>query len=568
MKMNELNNTEKVFGIDLGTTYSCIAYIDENNKPVVVKNSEGELTTPSVVYFESREDITVGESAKESSKMYPDEVVSFIKRSMGKPNSNLKINGVEMSPAEISSYILKKVVNDAVDNLKIEGKLKDNETIKDVVITCPAYFGINERTATQTAGELAGLNVLQIINEPTAAAITYGVADDSVEKTVLVYDLGGGTFDITMIHIKPGEIKVICTGGDHNLGGKDWDDKILIYLDDEFGKQTGKKESVLDDPETLQELVLSTEKAKKLLTSKEKAPISINYMGERVRIELTREKFDSLTNDLLERTISLTEDIFKEASKKGYDKSSVSEILLVGGSSKMPQVTKRVKEAFGIPTRMFDPDESVAKGAALYADRKNEYNILLDEIAEKTGKTKEEIKIELDTSKSSINDLAEEANIDISEKKYLGAADDIKISNVSSRSFGTVAYNQKRELRLFNLIMKNDTLPKEATDTFFPSRGAQKNVNIQVLENLSSDKSIDPSLGQEVGAVKLDLPPGMDDKTPIEITFRLNEEGLLELKAVERKNNTFIEAKFETKEGLNEEEMSDAMQRVEDSSIN
>lgn len=568
MKMNELNNTGKVFGIDLGTTYSCIAYIDENNKPVVVKNSEGELTTPSVVYFESREDITVGESAKESSKMYPDEVVSFIKRSMGKPNSNLKINGVEMSPAEISSYILKKVVNDAVDNLKIEGKLKDNETIKDVVITCPAYFGINERTATQTAGELAGLNVLQIINEPTAAAITYGVADDSVEKTVLVYDLGGGTFDITMIHIKPGEIKVICTGGDHNLGGKDWDDKILIYLDDEFGKQTGKKESVLDDPETLQELVLSTEKAKKLLTSKEKAPISINYMGERVRIELTREKFDSLTNDLLERTISLTEDIFKEASKKGYDKSSVSEILLVGGSSKMPQVTKRVKEAFGIPTRMFDPDESVAKGAALYADRKNEYNILLDEIAEKTGKTKEEIKIELDTSKSSINDLAEEANIDISEKKYLGAADDIKISNVSSRSFGTVAYNQKRELRLFNLIMKNDTLPKEATDTFFPSRGAQKNVNIQVLENLSSDKSIDPSLGQEVGAVKLDLPPGMDDKTPIEITFRLNEEGLLELKAVERKNNTFIEAKFETKEGLNEEEMSDAMKRVEDSSIN
>lgn len=234
----------------------------------------------------------------------------------------------------------------------------------------------------------------------------------------------------------------------------------------------------------------------------------------------------------------------------------------------MPQVTKRVKEAFGIPTRMFDPDESVAKGAALYADRKNEYNILLDEIAEKTGKTKEEIKIELDTSKSSINDLAEEANIDISEKKYLGAADDIKISNVSSRSFGTVAYNQKRELRLFNLIMKNDTLPKEATDTFFPSRGAQKNVNIQVLENLSSDKSIDPSLGQEVGAVKLDLPPGMDDKTPIEITFRLNEEGLLELKAVERKNNTFIEAKFETKEGLNEKEMSDAMQRVEDSSIN
>ena len=557
----------KVFGIDLGTTYSCIAYIDENNKPVVVKNMEGELTTPSVVYFETKEDIVVGESAKESSKMYPDEVVQFIKRSMGKPNSNLKINGVDMSPPEISSYILKKIVNDAIENLKIEGKLADNEDIKDVVITCPAYFGINERTATQTAGELAGLNVIQIINEPTAAAITYGVADDSIEKTVLVYDLGGGTFDVTMIHIQPGEIKVVCTGGDHNLGGKDWDDKVLVYLDDEFQRQTKKSESVLDDPETLQELVLATEKAKKLLTSKEKAPISINYKGERVRIELTREKFDSLTNDLLERTIKLTDDMFKEAEKKGYNRNSVNEILLVGGSSKMPQVAKRVKEAFNIPTRMFDPDESVAKGAALFADRKNELNILLDEIAEKTGQSKEDLKIALDLGKTDINKLAESANIDTSERKYIGSSDDIKISNVSSRSFGTIAYNNQRQLRLFNLIFKNDTLPKEATDVFYPAAGKQKNINIQVLENLSSDKAIDPKLGSEVGSVILNLPKDVDENTEIAIIFKLNEEGLLELKAIERKNNTFIEARFETKEGLNAEEMSSAMHRVEDSSI-
>ena len=562
-----MSNIGKVFGIDLGTTYSCIAYIDENNKPVVVKNMEGELTTPSVVYFETKEDIIVGESAKESSKMYPDEVVQFIKRSMGKPNSNLKINGVDMSPPEISSYILKKIVRDAVENLKIEGKLADDEDIKDVVITCPAYFGINERTATQTAGELAGLNVIQIINEPTAAAITYGVADDSVEKTVLVYDLGGGTFDVTMIHIQPGEIKVVCTGGDHNLGGKDWDDKVLLYLDDEFQRQTKKSESVLDDPETLQELVLATEKAKKLLTSKEKAPISINYKGERVRIELTRDKFDSLTNDLLERTIKLTDDMFKEAEKKGYSKNSVNEILLVGGSSKMPQVSRRVKEAFNIPTKMFDPDESVAKGAALFADRKNELNILLDEIAEKTGQSKEDLKMALDLGKTDINSLAESANIDTSERKYLGSSDDIKISNVSSRSFGTVAYNNQKQLRLFNLIFKNDTLPKEATDIFYPASGKQKNINIQVLENLSSDKAIDPKLGSEIGSVILDLPKDVDENTEIALTFKLNEEGLLELKAIERKNNTYIEARFETKEGLNEEEMSSAMRRVEDSSV-
>ena len=259
--------------------------------------------------------------------------------------------------------------------------------------------------------------------------------------------------------------------------------------------------------------------------------------------------------------------MFKEAEKKGYSKNSVNEILLVGGSSKMPQVSRRVKEAFNIPTKMFDPDESVAKGAALFADRKNELNILLDEIAEKTGQSKEDLKIALDLGKTDINSLAESANIDTSERKYLGSSDDIKISNVSSRSFGTVAYNNQKQLRLFNLIFKNDTLPKEATDIFYPASGKQKNINIQVLENLSSDKAIDPKLGSEIGSVILDLPKDVDENTEIALTFKLNEEGLLELKAIERKNNTYIEARFETKEGLNEEEMSSAMRRVEDSSV-
>lgn len=562
-----MSKNTKVLGIDLGTTYSCVAYIDENNKPVVLKNSEGELTTPSVVYFESSDVITVGESAKENAKMYPDLVVSMIKRSMGKPNSNLKINGQDMSPAEISSYILKKIVNDAIDTLKMEGKMAEDEKITDVVITCPAYFGINERAATQTAGELAGLNVLRIINEPTAAAITYGVADDSKEKTVLVYDLGGGTFDITMIHIKPGEIKVICTGGDHNLGGKDWDDKILLFLDDEYQKQTGTTDSPLDDPETLQELMISTEKAKKLLTSKEKAPITINYKGKRVRVELTREKFDSLTNDLLERTINLTEEMLKEAEKKGYPQTSISEILLVGGSSKMPQVTERINKAFGIPAKKFDPDEAVAKGAAIFADRINEYNIILDEISEASGKSKEELKLQLDTGKANLEDLAKDANVDTSARKYLGSSEDIKITNVSSRSFGTIAYNNAGELKLFNLIMKNDPLPKEATDEFFPATDGQRNVEIKVLENLSSDKVIDTKLGSEIGKVKLDLPEGINKNTKIIITFKLNDEGLLELKAIENKNNTYIEAKFEVKETLNDKEKSTAMRRVEDSSV-
>lgn len=559
---------QKIFGIDLGTTYSCIAYIDDAGKPMVVKNAEGELTTPSVVFFDDGNNIEVGASAKENSKLYPDQVVSFIKRSIGKPNSDQTINGKTMSPSEISSYILKKVVGDAIENLREEGKLGENEEIKDVVITCPAYFGINERTATKTAGEYAGLNVLQIINEPTAAAIAYGTADDSQEKTVLVYDLGGGTFDITMIHIKPGEIKVICTSGDHNLGGKDWDDSLLVYLDDEFKAKTGTSESILDDPETLQEVYLSAEKAKKLLTSKEKAPISINFKGDKARIELTRDTFDSLTKDLLERTISLTQEVFKDAEKKGYKQSDVSEILLVGGSSRMPQVAKRVKEAFNIPTKMFDPDEAVAKGAAIFANKASQYNILLDEISQATGKTKEELKSDIDSGKTDLNSLADKANLDVSKRMFLGAADDIKITNVSSRSFGTVAYNNNGEEKLFNMIMKNDELPKEAHESFFPYRDNQRNVKFVVLESLTMEKECDKSLGTEVGTVLLELPPNCTTKSQIDVTFKLNEDGLLELKATEVSSNKTIEASFEVKDALTAEEKSEAIRRVSNSNVN
>ena len=558
----------KVLGIDLGTTYSCVAYMDENNKPVVLKNSEGELTTPSVVFFETAEDITVGSSAKESSKMYPDKVVSFIKRSIGQAGFSLNINDVKMAPEEISSYILKKVVNDAIESLRLEGKLGDDEDIKDVVITCPAYFGVNERSATEVAGEIAGLNILQIINEPTAAAITYGVLNDTVEKTVLVYDLGGGTFDITMINIKPGEIRVICTGGDHNLGGKDWDDRVIMYLAQEFQNETGMTDSILEDPETLQELFLLAERAKKLLSSKEKAPITINHMGERVRIELTREKFDELTIDLAERTISLTNEIFEEAKKKGFNKEDVNEILLVGGSSKMPQVMRKIKEVFDIEAKMFDPDESVAKGAVIYADKINDYNIILEKASELTGKTQEEIKEEIDSGQTDLLTVAKDANIDTSGRRYLGQADDMKIINVTSRSFGTCAYNSDDEYKLYNIILKNDELPKAVTDTFYTRQDNQSGVLFKIFESLSSDLILDPDLGNEIGEVTLELPEGVAKSSPIEVTFRLNEAGLLDLKAVELGNNRVVEASFETTDAITEEEKSNAIQRSISSTIN
>ncbi len=556
----------KVFGIDLGTTYSCIAYMDENGKPVVLKNAEGELTTPSVVHFESQNDVTVGAAAKENSKMYPEQVVSLIKRSIGQPGFSLNINGVDMKPEEISSYILKKVVKDAEDSLRMESKLGDDEHINDVVITCPAYFGVAERDATKAAGVIAGLNVMAIINEPTAAAITYGVTDDSQNKTVLVYDLGGGTFDITMINIKPGEIRVVVTGGDHNLGGRNWDETILMYLAEQYQSETGTADNILEDAETLQELSLAAERAKKLLSAKEKAPVAVNYMGERARIELTREKFDELTEDLLTRTIDLTRDMFKEAEKKGFTQNDVSEILLVGGSTRMPQVMARVKAEFGIETKMFDPDESVAKGAAIYANKMSEYNIVLEAIAQQQGKSVEEVKEKIDKGQMDVEQEAKKAHVPMRGGRLPG--EDVKIINVSSRSFGTCAYDSNDELMLFNIIIRNAELPATGTNSFYPRQNNQRSVRFQVMESLATEEVVSPDLGKEIGKAELTLPAGVTTDTEIQVTFRLDESGLLHLHAKEMKDGREVDAEFQTTEALSEQEMSDAIRRSNKSNVN
>ena len=557
----------KVYGIDLGTTYSCIAYLDEGmDKPEVVKNAEGALTTPSVVQFESPTDVHVGDMAKENAKMYPDQVVSFIKRSIGQAGFKLTINGVDYTPEDVSSYILKKVTGDAKDSLDQEGKIADGEEVKDVVITCPAYFGVEERDATAAAGKIAGLNVLGIINEPTAAAISYGVTADSSEKTVMVYDLGGGTFDITMIHIKAGEIRVICTGGDKDLGGKDWDDRVIQYLAEQFQQETGTPDNILEDPETYQDVSLSAERAKKLLSAKPKAPVSISYQGERARVELTREKFDELTADLLTRTIDLTREMLKEAEKKGFKQSDVSEILLVGGSSKMPQVQNRVRAEFGIETKMFDPDEAVAKGAAIYARNMKAYNILIEDIAKNQGKTVEQLKDDIDTGKTTIEKEAQNANISLTQgSDSTGAAGGaislrpIKIINVTSRSFGIISFNAEDKLVLYNLLLKNAEL--------YPHEDNQTSVSLEVMEDLSTDEQTDKEQGKPVGTALLKLPAGATRATELSITFRLDESGLLHVRGEVVKTHELVEADFETKSAMSQEELDAAAKRNQSSSV-
>ncbi|KOF57159.1 molecular chaperone DnaK [Clostridium sp. DMHC 10] len=542
----------KIFGIDLGTTYSCISYIDEYGRPVVVPNAENERITPSVVFFDG-DNVIVGDVAKENSKMYPEDVVAFVKRAMGDENFYFEHEGKAYHPEEISSFILRKLVGDAENIL--------GEKIEDVVITCPAYFGINEREATKLSGEIAGLNVKGILNEPTAAALSYGM-DSEENKVVLVYDLGGGTFDITMIDINKDSIKVICTGGDHNLGGKDWDDALIAYMANQYRGITGKEEDILEDKETCQELQLLAEKVKKTLSQREKAPISINYEGERAKIEITREKFDELTYDLLQRTVNLTDEMLEEAKKKNYN--SFDEMLLVGGSSRMPQVEKIIKDRYGIEPKIFDPDEAVSKGAALYGWKLSVNDELINRISMETGQTPENVKQNIDENKIEENIVEKAAKQVADDTGYtLSAvkASNVRVVNVVSKSFGVVTYNNEGKEVIYNLILKNSEVPAEFTERFGTHEENQDNVLIRVVEDELNDRVIDLDYGKEIGQVELMLPENLPANSPIDITFKLNEEGRLEITGVEAVEKREVKTAIDTSSVIKGKELEEAKER-------
>jgi molecular chaperone DnaK len=543
----------KIFGIDLGTTYSSIAYVDEYGKPVIIPNAENQRITPSVVFFDGSE-IVVGDVAKESSKLYPNEVVSFIKRSMGEANFLYEYDGKNYRPEEISSYILRKVAQDAEQTI--------GEKIQDVVITCPAYFGINEREATRKAGEIAGFNVRQIINEPTAAAIAYGTVQETENRVVLVYDLGGGTFDITMIDIQENSIDVICTGGDHNLGGKDWDDRIVAFLVQEFQRQTQSEEDILEDPDTWQDLQLSSEKSKKILSQRDKTPISITHGGDRVKVELSREKFLEITEDLLERTIALTHEMLKEAKIKGYE--HFDEIIMVGGSTRMPQIPERIRQEFGMEPRMFDPDEAVAKGAAIYGWKLSLNDGLIRRIAQKTNRNIENEENIIETTPQQIMEevakqMSEETGVTLSAVRQ----STMRIKDVASKSFGVVARRPNNQEGVFNLILKNTAVPVETKRTFYTPESNQERVLIRIMENETSEKVVAVEHSIEIGTAVLDLPEGLPEDSPVEINFNLNREGRLQITAMEATENRQVVAKIETSSVIQGKELEEAIERAQ-----
>lgn len=548
-----------VFGIDLGTTYSCISYIDEYGKPVVLKNSDGEHTTPSVVYMESKENIIVGNEAKRSIEVESEKTIQFIKRKMGKEKDTVEIGGTIYHAPEISAMILKKVVNDANDDLKQQGIIKDGEEIKDVVITCPAYFGLKERDATKTAGELAGLNVLSIINEPTAAAISYGISGADKEETVLVYDLGGGTFDITIMNIKGASVTVVCTGGDDQLGGKDWDEKFIEYINGKYSEEFG--EDLSEDPEIMATLYLDAEVWKKSLTTREKVNVTVNGPAGRMRMEVTRDEYENITRELLIRTKNLLDDVLTVAEKKGYSINKIDKILLVGGSSRMPQVSAMLQKEYNLTPVLADPDEAVAKGAAIFAINEKAFNDFVMNEANKTGKTVEQLKDE------NVFTGEMDRKFSVSEASSIGGIK-MNITNVLSRTYGIEAYdvyNKKRYIS--NMLMINDELPAKVTEEYATIKNEQKGIVIKIYESRSTAERIDIEDKRPILQSEMHFIDKVPEGTIVEVTMSLDNSGILHLIAIEQLYMSKLDATFDLANSLGESEKLAAVQRMNEAKI-
>ena len=347
-----------ILGIDLGTTYSVASYLDDNGTPQVITNMEGSQLTPSVVYFEGSNSVIVGQTAKDNSIIHPDDVVSAVKNYMGEKKIYRSSSGQEYTPEVVSSFILKKIVSDA------EKRLDATEPIKDVVITIPAYFTDAQRTATEDAAKIAGLNLIGTINEPTAAALYYAVNSKINHANILVYDLGGGTFDVTIIRVDDENVVVKSTGGLSKVGGRFFDqdivDYVRDYIDDKYDIDLEDEEYV----DEYQELFGKAEKAKWQLSNQEKTSIVVRAGSVKENVVITREQFEKIVAKLYRRTEYVVKKAISDAEMETAD---LDKVLLVGGSSKIPYVEKHLSELIGkAPSHGVHPDLVVAQGAALY----------------------------------------------------------------------------------------------------------------------------------------------------------------------------------------------------------
>ena len=463
----------KTIGIDLGTTNSVVAVM-EGGKPTVIANAEGSRTTPSIVGFSKTGERLVGQLAKRQAILNPDKTVISIKRHMGE-DYKVNIDGKDYTPQEISAMILRKLADDASNYL--------GEKVTSAVITVPAYFNDAQRQATKDAGKIAGLDVLRIVNEPTAAALAYGLEKEKSEK-VLVFDLGGGTFDVSILEIGDGVHEVLSTSGDTHLGGDDFDQKIMDWICEEFKKQEGI--DLRGDKQAMQRVKEAAEKAKCELSSVVETNINLPFITadangpKHLDLSLTRAKFEDLSYDLLERCKKPVEQAIKDA---GISKSDIDEVVLVGGSTRIPAVQQLVKEYTGKdPNQSVNPDEVVAVGAAIQA------GVLAGEVK------------------------------------------DIVLLDVTPLTLGIETLGGV----MTPLVPRNTTIPVSKSQVFSTAENNQTAVDIHVLQGERPMASDNKSLGM----FRLDgIPPAMRGLPQIEVTFDIDANGIVNVSAKDKATN-------------------------------
>ena len=492
-------------GIDLGTTFSAVARIDPNTgKPMVIKNSFGSATTPSVLCFERDGNILFGEDAKNMQSVGDTNAIAFFKRSMGKDMFSVDILGKTYNATDLSAILLQK--------LKEEAEQQIGEKIDAAVITVPAYFTHKERAATIEAGKRAGLEVIAIINEPTAAAFAYGLNEKKEEQTVLIYDLGGGTFDVTLAHINQNEISILGSDGDHELGGKDWDDCIARYLASEFLEKYGADLS--DDPEMVASLLVTAENVKKQLTSKDMVSVPITYQDIRGTIDITEETFESISQFLIGTTKDVTERLMDSV---GISWNQIDGVILVGGSTRMRMVHNYVYEMSGKPPLGgVNVDEAVALGAAIRAN-----------ITDK-GETVATLGGLFGRVKSN--------GLSIQGAKA--------VTDVTAHSLGMISISSDGEEYLNSIIIKKNTkIPASNTRPFnLRTRAKDNELEVYVLQG-EYKRPLDNTIINKyvISKIERTSPPN----SVIEVTYEYTANGVIEVSAVQKETGKKLPIKIE-----------------------